>query len=139
MKLEGFGSRQLQLHPHHIVGKFLQCLHTHRHFFDREGTSFDHLLGFQHHVRQGRGAAGQHEALGQFVSTQGFGLVVGHRDLASHFFAFARTASAIFAAVGQANALADTGGQNGFICRRGKMATAGLNDNLKRHLRNPCS
>jgi hypothetical protein len=53
---------------------------------------------------------------------------------ASDFFAFARTTSAVFAAVGQADALADTSAQDGFPGLYIKLATAGLNTDMERHL-----
>jgi hypothetical protein len=53
---------------------------------------------------------------------------------AGNLFAFARTASAVFAAIGQTDALADASGEQGFVVIGGEAATTGLNGNLKTHL-----
>jgi hypothetical protein len=54
----------------------------------------------------------------------------GARD----FFAFARAASAVFATIGQANALANASSQQGFGVIGSEAAAAGLHRNLKAHL-----
>ena len=82
----------------------------------------------------GGGAASQHQALGFFVFRQSFVLVWAVHHSARNFFAFARTASAVLAAIGQANALADASGQQGFVGVGGEAAATGLHGNLKAHL-----
>jgi hypothetical protein len=53
---------------------------------------------------------------------------------ARDFFAFARATSAVFAAVGQANALSNACSQQGFVGIGREAAAAGLHRNLKAHL-----
>jgi len=82
----------------------------------------------------GRGATRQYHTVGFFFLTQGFGLVVAVRDRARYFFAFAGTACTVLAAIGKANALAQTRHQNCFVGIGGENTTAGLHRNLKMHL-----
>ena len=133
-KLEAVIGGQLQLDHHHIVRSLGQAHHAHRHFADGIRPFFNHLARLQHQVRSGCGAAGEHIALFFFGITQGLALVLAHEQLAADFFAFARSAGAVFAAIGQAYALAQTGAEQGLVgfCR--EMAAAGLDRDAETHV-----
>jgi hypothetical protein len=62
-----------------------------------------------------------------FGVTQSLALVFGHDHIATDFFALARSTGAVFAAVGQANALAQAGTEQSLVGIGCEMAAAGLN------------
>jgi predicted Zn-dependent protease len=66
-----------------------------------------------------------------FVLRQGAHLVRAVLDLAGHQLALAGAAGAVLAAVGQADAGADGGGEDGFAGVAGELAAAGLDCDLK--------
>ena len=125
--------RQLQLDPHHIMREFLQRHHAARHFFDGESAGFGDLLGFKHHIRQRFGAAREHIAIGLLFRRERFGLMRSMLNLTRELLAFAAAASAVFAAVGQANALADTGCEDALIRIDHKAAATGFDEDVERH------
>ncbi|MNZ91940.1 hypothetical protein D3C78_1109460 [compost metagenome] len=133
---ELIGRGQLQVHLHHVMGHSFQSGHAHRHFPDRESAFVRDLARLQHHVAFGRGAAGEHIAVGFFLGAQGLGLVRAMHHAAAELLAFARTAGAVLAAIGQAHAGADGCGQNGFVALAGKGAAAGLHGDLVGGVRN---
>ena len=108
--LEHITGWQLQAHQHHIVRGLGQAAHANRHFLDWESTFVGDLPRFEHHIRMRHGAAGQDETLFGFFRRQSLELVRALRDGAFEFFALARAAGTVLAAVGQANALANGGG-----------------------------
>lgn len=71
-------------------------------------------------------AAGQHKTLCFFFGAQCLTLVITVGNRTRDLFAFAGAAGAVFAPIGQANALADSGGQDGFVRFSGKGAPTGL-------------
>jgi hypothetical protein len=79
-------------------------------------------------------AAGQDQALGFFVSAQSFGLVRTMHHRARNLLAFTGTASAIFAAIGEAYALANAGRQQSFAAICTKSTATWLDGNLEAHV-----
>jgi hypothetical protein len=79
-------------------------------------------------------AAGQDQALGFFVSTQSFGLVLTVNHRARNLLAFAGTTGAIFAAIGQANALTDAGCEQSFAAVCVKSTATWLDGNMEAHV-----
>ena len=131
--LKGVAGRQLQPQHDHVVRHAFERTHAHRHFFDGECTRFGDLARFQYHVAVRHAAAGEHIAGGFFIGAQRFGLVSAVGHTARQQFALARAAGAVFAAIGQTNALANASGQNGFIGLGFKDASAGLNGDGECH------
>ena len=136
---EGVGRGQLQAQLHDIVRFFLEGNHAHGHLLDGEGAFVGDLARFEHHVGQGVGAAGQHKTCGFFVGRQGFGLVFAMVHGAADFFALARTAGAVLAAIGQPHAAADGRRQDGFVCVGTECAAAGLHGDLERCVGRLCA
>jgi hypothetical protein len=68
-----FSLRQLEHHPHHVVGEFLQVDHARLVLADRAGYRGRHVVDLD--VAQGRGAAQQHLAGGALLLGQRAGLV----------------------------------------------------------------
>jgi hypothetical protein len=79
-------------------------------------------------------AASQHKAIDFFFVRQSLVLVCAVYHGSRDFFALARAAGPVFAAIGQANALANTRSQHGFTAIGLKTAPTGLNGNLKAHV-----
>jgi hypothetical protein len=123
---EGIGRGQLQLQLHHVGRAALQRAHAHGQLFDGEGAFVGDLARFEHHRRLCHAAAGQHPACGFFVGAQGLVLVCAVHHGALQHLALARATGAVLAAVGQAHAGADGGGQDGFARLGFKAAAAGL-------------
>ena len=128
---EGVVGGQLQAHLHHVGRFFLQRGHAHRHFLDRKSAFVSDLARLQHHVALRHAAAGQHPASLRLGLAQGLGLVRAVYHLAFELLAFARAAGAVFAAIGQAHARADGGGQQRLARIGRKSAPAGLNGDLE--------
>jgi hypothetical protein len=82
----------------------------------------------------GFGAASQNKACGFFLSAERFGLMFAMNHGARNLFAFTRTASTVFAAVGQANALANACGQQSFAAIGVKSTATWLYGNLEAHV-----
>ena len=131
VKLQRLAGGQLQAQLHHVVRQLFQRQHAHRHLADREGTGLGNLARRQHHIALRVRAAGQHEAIGFFLGAQCFGLMRSERDAAGQHLAFARAAGTVLAAIGQANALADASGQNGFIGQGREVPAARLDRYVK--------
>ena len=128
---ETLRSGQLQAQAHHVVRQALQRSHAHGQFFHGEAALVRHLAHLQHHIALGVGAAGQHIACSFFGGAQGLVLVCVVAHAARDFFALARTAGAVFAAIRQADAVGNGGAQNRFIAQGGEAAPTGLYGNLK--------
>ena len=90
------------------------------------------LARLQPHVAVRRGAAGQDETVGLFLRAQRFVLVRAVRHRAAEFFALARAASAILAAIRQTDAGANRCCQERLARHGGKAAAAGLDGDVKR-------
>ncbi len=131
--LEGVAGGQLQAHHDHIGRNPLQRVHAHRHFLDGEGAGLGDLARFEHHVVLCHAAAGQHVAGGFFFGAQGFGLVRPVDHVAAEQLAFAGAAGAVLAAVGQADALTDAGGEDGFFGEGFERASTGLDGDGECH------
>jgi hypothetical protein len=69
-----------------------------------------------------------------FGVAQGLALVLAHDQLTADFFAFARPAGTVFATIGQANALAQTGAEQGLVGLGREMAAAGLDRDAETHV-----
>ena len=137
MVLEHIGHRQLQAYHHHVVRSFGKAVQTRRHFLDREGAFVGHLTRLDDDIGMRHAAAGQDETGRFFLVRQCLQLVRAVNHAAFYFFALAGTAGAVFAAVGQADAAADGGGQQRFVGIRGVGAAAGLHSDVKTHSRYP--
>ncbi|MPM96004.1 hypothetical protein SDC9_143160 [bioreactor metagenome] len=125
--LEVIRCRQLQFHLHDIVRQPRERGDPHRQLFDGESALVGDLARLQHHVGQRAGAAGQHESGLFFGGGKCFLRMFLVHYGATEFLAFARSAGAVLAAVGQADAAANGGVENGFVALGGEGATAGLN------------
>ena len=117
VELQRLAGRQLQAQQHHVVRLLRERQHAHRHLADRKGAGLGDLARFEHHVALGAGAAGQDVAGEFFLGAQRLALVRAERDLARELLAFAGAAGAVLAAIGQADALADAGREDGFVAR----------------------
>jgi hypothetical protein len=82
----------------------------------------------------GRRAAGQNKACGFLLKAECFALVLTMHHSARNLFAFARTASTVFAAIGQANALAYACSQQSFAAIGIKSTATWLYGNLEAHV-----
>ncbi|MCY1365231.1 hypothetical protein D9M69_520700 [compost metagenome] len=131
--LEGVAGGQLQAHHYHVGRNPFQRVHAHRHLLDGEGAGFGDLARFEHHVVLCHAAAGQHVASGFFFGAQGFGLVRPVDHVATEQLAFAGAAGAVLAAVGQADALTDAGGEDGFFGEGFERASTGLDGDGECH------
>ena len=109
----GLVGGQLQPHAHHVRREALQLGHTHGHFARRVEAGERDLIALQHHMAQRAGAACQGVALRGLVGGQGAFQMPAQGHLAVGDLAFARAAGALLAAIGQAHALAQGGGQHG--------------------------
>jgi hypothetical protein len=134
MELQRLAGRQLQAHHHHVVRQPREALHAHRHLADRHGAGLGDLARLEHHVARGMGAAGEHEAGELLLGAQGLALVRAQGDLARELAALAGAAGAVFAAVGEADALADAGRQDGFVAVDHEVAPAGFDGDGKARL-----
>jgi nucleoside-diphosphate-sugar epimerase len=134
MEFHEVGGGQLHEDRHHVIRLFLKADHAHRHFLNGEAAFFSHLARLEHQITLRSRATGQDQALRFLLGTQGFGLVLTVHHRARNLFAFARTTRAIFAAIGQANALPNAGGQQCFAVVCAKSTAAGLYGNLEAHV-----
>ncbi len=116
------------------MGFLLEADHTNRHFLDGETAFFGHLAGLEHQIALRGRAAGQDQALRFFFCTQGLALVFTMHHGARNFLALARTTSAIFAAVGQANALPNACRQQSFAVVSTESTATWLNGDLEAHV-----
>jgi hypothetical protein len=139
VELQRLARRQLQAHRHDVVRLLAEREHAHRHLADREGAGFGDLARFEHHVAECAGAAGQHVAGQLFLGAERLALVRAQRDLARELLALAGAAGAVLAAIGQPDALADGGGEDGFVGLGGELAPAGLDGDGKRRDVRPCT
>ena len=112
----------------------LEADHTNRHFLDGETAFFGHLAGLEHHIALCFGTACQDQALRLLFSTQGLGLVFAVNHGARNLLALARTTSAVFAAIGQANALANACRQQSFAAVSTESTATWLNGDLEAHV-----
>ena len=124
-------SRELQLEQHHIRRLFLQLVDPGRHFLDREGAFTGDLARLQQHIAVRHATTGQHQAGGFFLRAQCLALVHAVHHVAAELFALAGAAGAVFAAIGQADALAYTGCEHGLTGHGGEDPTAGLYADLE--------
>ena len=112
----------------------LEADHTNWHFLDGKTAFFGHLTGLEHQIALRGRAAGQDQALRFLFSTQSLSLVFAMDHGARNLFALARTTSAIFAAVGQANALPNACRQQSFAVVSTESTATGLYGNLEAHV-----
>jgi hypothetical protein len=100
--------------------------HARGHLQHRVLAGAGHHARLDHAVGLRRGAAGQDEPAVLFGGRQGLVLVRAVDHAALQQAALARAAGAVLAAVGQADALADGGGQDGFVAFDAEAASAGF-------------
>mmetsp|Transcript_41205 Transcript_41205/g.96295 ORF Transcript_41205/g.96295 Transcript_41205/m.96295 type:complete len:555 (-) Transcript_41205:257-1921(-) len=132
-ELEILVGRQLQAQHGHVGGRLVDRDDAGGQLEHRELASAGHRARLDDAVGLGAGAAGQHEAGGFLLGAQGLGLVVAVHDAAVEQLALAGAAGAVLAAVGQAHALADGGGEQGVVAFGGVGAAGGLDRDLVGH------
>jgi len=132
-KLQALVGRQLDLHPHHVVGELVELFHPAWQGFHHDVLGGADLPRLDGHVGQWLGAAEQCAALDFFLVLQRRGLVHAIVERAGQHLALARAAGAVAAAVGQGEAFAQCGLEDGFIVLDGECVPAGLDGDLMRH------
>jgi hypothetical protein len=99
----------------------------------RELARAGHAARFDHAVGLRRGAAGEDHAGSLFSVRQGLLLVHAVDHAAFEQAALAGAAGTVAAAIGQADALADGGGEDGFVAFDGEAALRGLQGDGQAH------
>ena len=112
----------------------LEADHSNWHFLDGETAFFGDLAGLEHQIALRGRAAGQDQALRFLFSTQSLSLVFAMDHGARNLFALARTTSAIFATIGQANALSNACCQQSFAAVSTESTATWLNGDLEAHV-----
>ena len=118
---------QLKCQQCHVGRELFQFGDAHRHFPDRYVGRANHRARFNHHVGLRGGAAGQRPTGFGFIGTECACLMRAVQHAALQQAALARATGTVFAAVGQTDALAHGGAQDGFVSRDLETAPTGLN------------
>lgn len=132
-KLQAFVGRQAQLEFDDVGRQAFEFLDPGRQRLDRNVGDGAELLAFDAQIGERRCAAIKRESASLLFVFQSVGLGFAVVDLAAQHFSLAGATGAILAAIGQRQALAQCGIENGFAGFSRKLAAARLDCNLVAH------